>query len=451
MNYILYRIETYGIKNISKLVSFDFASQTVTNKIVKNQSKIKAIYGTNGAGKSAFMNSIEIYKKLNLDPNYLKQNENIIKLNKILNKENENNKEFYFSVIYGEVNNKILINVFKHQLKLKIMNKIPYITDESLSILKDKTINGVYQDIYKITDGELQIYCNEVDGINELLYEKTKNILQYSTLSSLAFENYLIPVIKNILEDKTIKLISDFKSKILYSMICNNYFSKEITIFLDEKDIHNEQDSSNVDLLIEQLEKHRELFKNRISSNEDLVLKNEYAQYEKNVKKLFKFLKLFKPDLLDIRIEKKEDEYFYHCSKKMVYEKYEIDTDYESTGIQKLMKLFSAIEDVVKGKMVFIDELDANINGVYLNTLIEYLNDLQNGQLCFTLHNLYPMKYLYKYSNAIDFIGETGKIVSWVKNGNSRPYEKYPEGMIEDSPFNIESFDFISVFESEEE
>ena len=61
------------------------------------------------------------------------------------------------------------------------------------------------------------------------------------------------------------------------------------------------------------------------------------------------------------------------------------------------------------------------------------------------------MKYLYKYSNAIDFIGETGKIVSWIKNGNSRPYEKYPEGMIDDSPFNIESFDFISVFESEEE
>ena len=61
------------------------------------------------------------------------------------------------------------------------------------------------------------------------------------------------------------------------------------------------------------------------------------------------------------------------------------------------------------------------------------------------------MKYLYRYSNAIDFIGETGKIVSWVKNGNYRPYEKYPEGMIEDSPFNIESFDFINVFESEEE
>lgn len=451
MNYILYRIETYGIKNISKLISFDFTNQTVTRKTKKNQSKIKAIYGTNGAGKSAFMNSIEIYKQLNLDSNYLKQNENIKKLNKILNKEDEKNKEFYFSVIYGEVDNDKIINVFKHQVKIKINNETPYIANETLSILKDKTINGSYQEVYKVDNGELSIYCSEFEGINELIYEKTKNILQFSTLSSLTFESYLIPIIKKLLTEKKLDLVADINSKILYSMLINNHFTNELTIFLDEKDIHNELDLSNLDEFLEQLGKHREILMNRISSSEDLIIKTKFDDYKKNVKKLYKFLKLFKPDLINIRIEKKEDEYFYHCSKKMVYEKYEIDTDYESTGIQKLMKLFSAIEDVTKGKIVFIDELDANINGVYLNKLIEYLNDLQNGQLCFTLHNLYPMKYLYRYSNAIDFIGETGKIVSWVKNGNYRPYEKYPEGMIEDSPFNIEAFDFINVFESEEE
>ena len=363
----------------------------------------------------------------------------------------EKNKEFYFSVIYGEVDNDKIINVFKHQVKIKINNETPYIANETLSILKDKTINGLYQEVYKVDNGELSIYCSEFEGINELIYEKTKNILQFSTLSSLTFESYLIPIIKKLLTEKKLDLVADINSKILYSMLINNHFTNELTIFLDEKDIHNELDLSNLDEFLEQLGKHREILMNRISSSEDLIIKTKFEDYKKNVKKLYKFLKLFKPDLINIRIEKKEDEYFYHCSKKMVYEKYEIDTDYESTGIQKLMKLFSAIEDVTKGKIVFIDELDANINGVYLNKLIEYLNDLQNGQLCFTLHNLYPMKYLYRYSNAIDFIGETGKIVSWVKNGNYRPYEKYPEGMIEDSPFNIEAFDFINVFESEEE
>ena len=207
MNFILYRIETYGIKNISKLISFDFTNQTVTHKIKKNQSKIKAIYGTNGAGKSAFMNSIEIYKQLNLDSNYLKQNENIKKLYKILNKEDEKNKEFYFSIIYGEVVNDKIINVFKHQVKIKIDNETPYIANETLSILKDKTINGSYQEVYKVDNGELSIYCSEYEGINELIYEKTKNILQFSTLSSLAFESYLIPIIKKLLAEKKLELL----------------------------------------------------------------------------------------------------------------------------------------------------------------------------------------------------------------------------------------------------
>lgn len=448
MNYILYRIETYGIKNISKLISFDFANQTISNNFNKNQSKVKAIYGTNGAGKSAFINSVELYKELNLDSNYLKQKENIKKLNKILNK---HNKEFYFSIIYGEVDNNKITNVFRHQLKLRIENEIPFVFNETLSILKDKTINGIYQDIYKIDNGNLEIYCNEFENVNQILYEKTKNILMYSTLSSLIFESYLIPILETLIFDKAIKFASDIKSKILYSMLVNNHFTREITIFLDEKDIHNEKDSYDIVKIIENLGRHKEILINRISPNEDLIVKSKIKEYKANVKKLYKFLKLFKPELKDIRIEEKEDENYIHCVKKMVYDDYEIDTDYESNGIQKLMRIFSSIEDVTKGKIVFIDELDTNISSVYLNKLIEYLNDLQNGQLCITLHNLYPMKYLFKYGNAIDFIGVTGKIVSWVKNGNSRPYEKYPEGMIEDSPFNIESFDFINVFESEEE
>lgn len=56
------------------------------------------------------------------------------------------------------------------------------------------------------------------------------------------------------------------------------------------------------------------------------------------------------------------------------------------------------------------------------------------------------MEYLYKFSNAIDFIGETGKLVSWKKNGNYRPYNLYPEGLIPDSPFNIDILDFENVF-----
>ena len=131
----------------------------------------------------------------------------------------------------------------------------------------------------------------------------------------------------------------------------------------------------------------------------------------------------------------------------MIYDSYEVDSDYESTGIQKLMSIYNSLDDVTKGKIVFIDELDANINGVYLKVLLEYLNNLNKGQLCFTSHNFYPMEYLYSYTNSIDFLGETGKLISWKKNGNYKPYNQYPEGMIVDSPFNIDPIDYAKVFE----
>ena len=169
--------------------------------------------------------------------------------------------------------------------------------------------------------------------------------------------------------------------------------------------------------------------------------------YKTNVERLTEFLKLFKPSLKTIKLDIAEDEEYYYCCKKMIYDSYEVDSDYESTGIQKLMSIYNSLDDVTKGKIVFIDELDANINGVYLKVLLEYLNNLNKGQLCFTSHNFYPMEYLYSYTNSIDFLGETGKLISWKKNGNYKPYNQYPEGMIVDSPFNIDPIDYAKVFE----
>ena len=64
---------------------------------------------------------------------------------------------------------------------------------------------------------------------------------------------------------------------------------------------------------------------------------------------------------------------------------------------------------------------------------------------------MFAMNYLYSFSHSIDFLGETGVLVPWKKNGNYKPYNQYPEGMILASPFNVDYFDFIKVFESEGE
>ena len=49
------------------------------------------------------------------------------------------------------------------------------------------------------------------------------------------------------------------------------------------------------------------------------------------------------------------------------------------------------------------------------------------------------------------FLGETGKLIPWIRNGNYSAYKRYKEGMIEDSPFNLSIVDMFKVFPHENE
>ena len=56
----------------------------------------------------------------------------------------------------------------------------------------------------------------------------------------------------------------------------------------------------------------------------------------------------------------------------MIYKDYTLDQEFESRGIKKIMELFEYLDMSADGQITFIDELDANINDVYLDKLIEY-------------------------------------------------------------------------------
>lgn len=73
------------------------------------------------------------------------------------------------------------------------------------------------------------------------------------------------------------------------------------------------------------------------------------------------------------------------------------------------------------------------------------------GQLCFTTHNVGPMDVLKHHKKSIDFLSEDHEIYSWTTSGNYSPSKLYRNGMIEGSPFNIDSIDFIGIFGSGEE
>ena len=112
--------------------------------------------------------------------------------------------------------------------------------------------------------------------------------------------------------------------------------------------------------------------------------------------------------------------------------------------------MYKAFCHVENGNVVFIDELDANIHDVYLCKLLEYFIQFGKGQLCFTTHNLGPMEVLESSKKSIDFLSRDCTIVPWIKNGNYSVKALYSKGMIEKSPFNLESFSFLGMFEGKE-
>ena len=247
------------------------------------------------------------------------------------------------------------------------------------------------------------------------------------------------------------------------SLIILLALGKNLHVYLDVSDDHRDYliqnsfgylddfedgDSKEDDLLTHFFEMNREQL-NTISVSENFIVKASYKHFEKTVGKLYEFLHIFKTDLQGIEIDRKENHDIYVCNLIMVYESYKIHAEFESTGIKKLIRLFTYLREMVGGGIVFIDEFDSNLHDVYLCALLEYLMEYGEGQLCFTTHNVGPMDILKRHKKSIDFLSEDHKIYPWTANGNYSPSKLYKNGMIEGSPFNVDSIDFIGVFHSE--
>ena len=226
-----------------------------------------------------------------------------------------------------------------------------------------------------------------------------------------------------------------------------DYFLKNMLMYTMESD----KDDTYIDSLRKSSLRLKRSSIYAISGGTDLIAKSIYTHYEKKVKRLKEFIKIFKSDLTDITIDRKEDGDNYVCNLNMVYGDYVVHTEFESTGVKKLIRLFGFLQNMVQGGIVFIDEFDSNLHDVYLCALLEYLMEYGKGQLCFTTHNVGPMDVLKRNKKSIDFLSVDHKIYPWTTNGNYSPSKLYRNGMIEGSPFNVDSIDFIGIFDPLEE
>lgn len=445
-----YRVS--GIKNLTDEVSLSFYKKTISAPIHTEEYNIKGIYGVNGSGKSAILESVNIMRSLMTDGNYLNDPMVQKNLNEIINKKISRlsiSADFLVKDFF--LNGSKNVYLFRYNINLIKNAAKRYIIDEEKLLYKKATSRkDVLDTLIHIKDGEVVEIYKEEDDLKEYFIKKTMNLLSNSS----ALASYL-EVMSNSDEFKN-RLVSSLGMCIL----ALNIVAENIYIYMDQSDNHVNYFLS--DILLEEkdldfttiINQAKRLNANKLNifhTNFDTVEKNAYSKYESIVKRLYNFIKIFKPELLDIDIDRKENGDVYVCSLNMVYDNYSISTEFESTGIKKLIKLFIYLDIMTKGGIVFIDELDSNLHDVYLCALLEYLMDFGRGQLCFTTHNVGPMDILKKHKKSIDFLSVDNKIYSWTSNGNYSPSKLYRTGMIEGSPFNIDSIDFIGIFDTDEE
>lgn len=449
MKIYLVKYSVKGIKTLDKLLSLSFYKKTITKDIDTQAYNIKAIYGMNGSGKSGIISSVDILRNILINADYLNNPLVQKNLTEMINKKNE---ELFIEIEFL-LKIKKSVDLFKYQIILSKDHTQKYVISyEELSIKNAFSKKEIMDKVFEVKNGELSYSCvNKNDDFQQQLKIKTLNLLETASLCTLFFDKFLGS------KDANINNVFSFALAGLY------FFGKNLHIFIEQSDDHREyllknsngglenMNDSDIESLLKHYFQMDRDHLNVISVGENVVHKEAYNNFEDVINGLCAFIKIFKSDLIGIEIDKKEDRDRFICNLIMVYDSYKIHSEFESTGIKKLIVLFTYLREMVNGGIVFIDEFDSNLHDVYLCALLEYLMEYGKGQLCFTTHNVGPMDVLKRHKKSIDFLSMNHKIYPWTTNGNYSPSKLYRNGMIEGSPFNVDSIDFIKAFGISEE
>ena len=432
MKFYLCELKVNGCKNIDKEIDLKFCNSTIKSKVNFENTNVKAIYGPNGAGKSAIVTAMHIYERLICNGNGLNDSyfSNFVKesINKGTNK-----LEIEATVLLYNSKYNAPLYTFKHYIRVIKKNNNVFIDAEKVYKLSGNYIvDDKFKKLIDIEEGRIV----EIDGLSNVedssIYKKSLNLLDKRSIINMDF----------IFIDKGRTL-----DKYEMSIVALNVFAYNIIVSMEKEDLHvNYLKSLEIDKLSNEFKSETsddDIF-NFSVKDRDIVKVEHFNNYLNNIKKLEKFIRVFKVDLKSIEVDKKINDDVYYCNKIFNYNNSNgIDIEFESTGIKKLVRLFNALLACTNGKIVFIDEFDANLHDVYFAKLVEFLKNYAKGQLCFTTHNLEPIEVLKNNSYSLDFLSNDSRVASWIKNGNKSPMKQYINGLIDYSPFNVYDIDFI--------
>lgn len=416
MKVFMLSFKVNGVKNIEKEIEINFYNKTL-KRFSPCGSNIKGIFGPNGIGKTSIIKGMDILRKISLNDNYLTNDFNLIILDKIINKKIEKaNLEIEFLII--DSNKK----------------KSRYVHSITIAITSPKEIKILSENIKKKDPNTDQI-------VGEILIEN--GIIKNDSLHEDDLKSEIVDITKNLLEKRSI--VNIVKPSVLKSIDLEKirYFYRKLHIKIDREDSHLGY------ALMDNPLKDDIPFNDSVGNYDMIISKNNLQIFEDYLKRMTKFLKIFKPNLRNIEYEKKEGKEEYYINILFVYDDYKVNYEFESMGIKNLFSLFTYFRALSEDEVVVIDEIDTSIHDIYLNKLIEFFAVDGKGQLVFTAHNITLLQTLKKYKHSIDFINENMEVVSWIKNGNSSPFKSYKDGYIKGLPFNIKEYDFLEIFSQE--
>lgn len=441
-DFYLLAISVSGIKNIEKEVTLNFYKRGIDKSFNPEKYRIKAIYGENGAGKSALMTSVGIFKDLIIDEDYLKKTEIQKLLQELINK-----KTMHFCFQCEFLNDNEGDNsIYRYTVELRRNEKEKYIiAHEQLEIRSGNYPQSRFKDVYVVNNGVLEYFEGNKES-KEFINKVSINLLESRTLISIFFQN---------IKDAGMSSVS---IEVKLALILCVILAYSIKVYLAGEDRHDlyfaqkilKEEFSRENVSGEFVKYFNKCLVEYSGVNETRIFKEDYENYKARVKSLTAFIKLFKKDLQEIEIDDKPDGDYLNCELILNYGGYKIAKEFESTGIKKLISLYDCLDSASRGGIVFIDEMDSNLNDVYLCCIIEYIMYYGKGQLCFTTHNIDPMNVLKENKKSIDFLSSDNILVPWIPKGNATPDNSYKHGYIKNLPFNIDSTDFLGILGVEE-
>lgn len=176
-----YRVS--GIKNLTDEVSLSFYKKTISAPIHTEEYNIKGIYGVNGSGKSAILESVNIMRSLMTDGNYLNDPMVQKNLNEIINKKISRlsiSADFLVKDFF--LNGSKNVYLFRYNINLIKNAAKRYIIDEEKLLYKKATSRkDVLDTLIHIKDGEVVEIYKEEDDLKEYFIKKTMNLLSNSS------------------------------------------------------------------------------------------------------------------------------------------------------------------------------------------------------------------------------------------------------------------------------